>query len=323
MKKETKMKKIFYVISMLLVMGEFDLFAQDGTEKPASQVEAKEDKPSPAEGKNHQFGLTVKRMNYTYVPAEYIRTTTDPYPLSSSGHLKKNEQVTLPFALSYYNKNWNLFIEASHYKVNYNDLYYRETEAYIYYARPLGDSIRVYDQKLDPMTRRESKLNFYKQKQLGESNAIFYGLGIRNIFKESYQKYSGVGLNLNEYRDSLNTYGLQLFFKYQYLISSAFRLNLSLEPFLTSGKRNIDVTFYRSYELINRGRGNHYIYGVDADLQLAYSLNENLSLLIGYNYIFTKIQGKTVRAPFIIPSYTTVTEPDHIYGYYIGLNAKF
>ncbi len=317
------MKKIFYVASLLFVMSQFDLFAQDETEKPTSQVEAKEDKPSLAEGKNHQFGLTVKRMNYTYVPAEYIRTTTDPYPLSTSGHLKKNEQVTLPFALSYYNKNWNLFIEASHYKVNYNDLYYRDTEVYIPYARPLGDSIRIYDQKLDPMTRRESKLNFYKQKQLGESNSIFYGVGIRNIYKESYQKYSGSTLGYNEYRDSLNTYGLQLFFKYQYQISSALRFNLSLEPFLTSGKRNLDVTFYRSYELIYRGRGINYIYGVDADLQLAYSLNENLSLLIGYNYIYTKIQAQTVRAPFIFPSYTTATESDHIYCYYIGLNAKF
>lgn len=328
------MKIIFLLATLFLFVTASAIIAQDDTEKPTTQVEAKEDKPQVAEGKTHQFGLTIKRMDYTYIPAEYHLSKNPSFydPYHTIGNLKKNQQVTLPFALSYFNKNWNLFIEASHYKVTYNDMYARRY-AYDrdwYNTQPVAYRFSAYDTEFPSKTRRESKINFYKQAQLNESNSFFYGIGIRNIYKESYVKRTFI-YDYSEYRNSINAYGLQLFFKYQLQLSSSLKLNLTAEPFLTSGRRNLQegLNPYTYYSLIYQGfNGNYFfngqvnsIYGVETDLQFAYSLNENLNLLVGYNYIYTKIRTGDINSFF--SKYPVIETKDNIYGYYIGLNAKF
>ncbi len=318
------MKRKIFLVLLLLILCQFRIFAQDDIEKKPSQVEVKEDNPA-KEGKTHHFGITIKRMNYTYIPAEYHFSKTPNLliiPLSSSSELKKNEQVTLPFAISYYNKNWNLFIEASHYKVTYNNVNYRTAEVYHnpYFGSP-KEQIRVYDTRLSPKTRRESKINFYKRIELNESNSFFYGLGIRNIYKGSHSisrsPYGDYGFV--EYKDYIDSYGLQFFLKYQYQFTSSWKTNLTLEPFLTYGIWKSQGFGFSSFYFPN---SLNAIYGMDIDLQLAYNLNENLNLIFGYNYIYTKVRGYAIL-PTILPTATNVTESDNIYGYYFGLNSKF
>lgn len=320
--------------TLFLTVSQSVIIAQDEIEKPTTQAEAKEDKPTAKEGKTHQFGLTIKRMDYTYIPAEYHLSKNPNFydPYHTIGNLKKNKEVTLPFALSYYNKNWNLFIEASHYKVTYNDMYARRY-AYDrdwYNTEQLAYRFTAYDTGFSAKTRRESKINFYKQAQLNESNSFFYGIGIRNIYKESYEKNSS-RYTYNEYRNSINAYGLQLFFKYQLQLSSFLKLNLTVEPFLTSGRRNLQegLNPYFYYFLFYQGlNGNYFfngqinsIYGVETDMHFSYSLNENLNLLVGYNYIYTKIRAGNANSFF--SKYPVTETKDNIYGYFIGLNAKF
>ena len=244
----------------------------------------------------------------------------------------------------YYNKNWNLFSEFSYYKVSYAHLYNERISVYIpnFNAGSISPSFQT--SLYNTITRRELKNNFYTKTEFNSSNQIFYGLGIRNLFKESYGYKSG--LIGESSMDSTNSYGLQIYFKYQMQIVSFLKLSISAEPFYTVGNRirsrNLAVSnpYLDSYSFfLNDKNAKNYFYGVDADFNLSFALNENLNLLVGYNYIYTKIRREKNRSYFVsvyegqisisslifqsLFSQQSHESKDHINGYYIGLNASF
>jgi len=327
------MKKLnlFALLTIILTFS-INLFSQEEKPKEFSQVE-----------NTHQFGFTLKRANYSYTPSEYFESKDSTFGnLRKSGKLKNNDQVTYPVSFLYFNKNLNLYTEASYYKVSYANMYNLVVGQYIPSLNLGINDLYFYDRVQNSITRRESKVNFYTKTELNSSNLIYYGLGIRNLYKENFRQ--GNLFYSDDFLDSTNSYGLQVFLKYQVELASFVKLSISAEPFYTVGSRVRSKNHYinqngsYNFSLYAIGQKNYY-YGADLDFNFSFSLNENLHLLIGYNYIYTKIRHEKNRNYRLFvengqPNFTSLlsqevwNQPsneskDHIFGYYIGLNAKF
>ncbi|HNK59281.1 MAG TPA: hypothetical protein PLL86_23925, partial [Leptospiraceae bacterium] len=246
--KKTDFKKHltrgFFLILVLIVINT-NIFSQE-------EKNIDNNKENKLSEKIHQFGFTIKRANYAYYPVEYendsigktllglwdrpgLRSQSELFSAANPKKLspmRNNEQVINPFSLLYYNKNLNLNFEFSRYSLVLDSPYY--------VADLFGSSITPHD--IGNIRRSENKLNVYSNIKLNESNSFFYGLGARNIKKENYRRTYIT-------QDSIldNTYGINLFLKYQYKIISNLSINFSIEPFYTYGARNIKRDIIQPY----------------------------------------------------------------------------
>lgn len=326
-------------ISVALFLFGFNsyLFSQEENKNQESNIN----------NKNHQFGFTIKRANYAYYPVEYTnsmeRTSLfggieDSNFLGSIDSKKRglnktnNEQVINPFSISYYNKKINLNFEFSYYKIILDSPYYLEIFPK---ASQSASNINFLNYDIGNIRRSENKLNIYSNIKPNENHSFFYGLGLRNIRKEKYERN---GFSQNSTLD--DTYGINLYFKYQYKILSRLSLNVLLEPFYTYGNRSIKqdsieylISPNRFSLYYNNPNARIYFYGGEFDINLSFNFFENFNLLIGYGFIYTKIRYENDKRLYIVnsfgnismPSYTSsyIYSTDHINNWYIGLNAKF
>lgn len=328
------MKNTQFTLFAIILVLSTNLSSQEETTKETN-----------ASDKPHQFGITLKRTNYSYTPSEYFESKDSTFlELQKSGKLKNNSQITYPVSFLYYNKNWNLYTEASYFKISYGNMYYNNLSLDTFsFNRNDLVFLRYYDKVQNTITRREAKINFYTKTEINSSNRFFFGLGIRNIYKENF-KFNYDPL-VNDSKDSTNSYGLQAYLKYQVELASFVKLNVSAEPFYTYGNRNrsyqtpdyssINYYWYSVYS----SKAKNYFYGADLDFNFSFALNENLNLLVGYNYIYTKIRHeKNSESTFLVYDgqpqilysiyqnsliQQSHESKDHIFGYYFGLNAKF
>jgi outer membrane protein (TIGR04327 family) len=332
-----KYSKLGLFIFLSFIAINFGLSAQDEKRDENRQSE-----------KNHQFGFTIKRANYSYYPVEYendsqgkdllglwhrpglrkqseLFDSVNPKKLSA---MRNNEQLINPFSLLYYNKKLNLNFEFSYYSLILDSPYYLASFL----------NIQPIPYNIGNIRRSENKLNIYSSVNLTENNSFFYGLGGRNIKKESYQRK---GLSQNTIVD--DTYGINIFLKYQYKIISNLSINFSVEPFYTYGQRSIKSDFIQSYgsllpspndfrAVYNDPNAKIYFYGAELGINLSFNFFENLNLLVGYGFIYTKIRyendKRLILTRYYDTNYLTYSgiynhSTDHINNWYIGLNAKF
>jgi outer membrane protein (TIGR04327 family) len=314
-----------------------------------SQEPEKKEEPTP-----RRFNLNIKRMNYTYTPAEYYENKESTFStVKNSGGLKNNTKNIIPMSLMYYHKDWNLFTEASFFKASFANMYYNQyflPSSATHTNYTFGTGLGWLDNVLRNTMRQESKLNFYTSKEISESQSIFYGLGIRNINRETSR--SRREFIYADRFDRVQSYGLNAYFKYQLQMFSFLKLKLSLEPFYTVGNRNRDSnyrlnTYYTSrgvrneisFELYQKNPRN-YFYGFETDLSLSFAIAENLNLNLGANFIYTKIRYENNKSYFANTDYAQSTNlffliqqelinkvphesKDHLKGFYIGIDAKF
>ncbi len=325
-----------------------------------SQEVEKKVEPTP-----RRFNLNLKNMNYTYFPAEYYEFKESTFSqIRNSGGLKNNSKNLFPMSLTYHHKEWNLFTELSYFQATFANMYYNQYSlpSYATYTSySTNNPYRWEDSILRNTKREETKLNFYTSKEISESQSIFYGLGIRNINRETNSErgyYFISGDIINRYPDNFDrvkSYGLNAYFKYQFQMFSFLKLKLSLEPFYTIGNRNRDSNINYSVSSSNAGvsqsiffnyykeNQRNYFYGFETDFSLAFAIAENLNLNLGVNYIYTKIRyenNKTYQLygntnmnrnfPYLLfllnqelINKVPNESKDHLRGFYIGIDAKF
>jgi outer membrane protein (TIGR04327 family) len=289
------------------------------------------------ESDTKKFSFFIKRGNYLYQPSDYY-TSIDAHQLyifrllgqknNLVGDLKNNEKIINPISFTYYSQSIDMFFEYSYYKINLDNPYY-------YYPTLFFQP----QYKLNSITRRESKINAFKQKKISEKNYFYLGMGIRNLFKETYNQDT-----FSRNSESIDSYGLQLLLKYQLKINDHFEIGLSLEPFYTYGHREqkgrqFEMINYLSSDGLKTGylydyRGTNqkaYFYGSEFDFNIGYKISENWKLFLGYNFIFTKIRYENYRNFKIsyldslhVPSESTfIKNTDHIQSIYLGVKAEF
>ncbi|HMV41224.1 MAG TPA: hypothetical protein PK079_03150 [Leptospiraceae bacterium] len=285
-----------------------------------------------------KYSLTIKSAHFSYLPTEYLdyreRNTLGS---NSASFLHNNRTKTNPLSFSYYSKDLNLFFEYSYYKISLNNLFYTKTE----FLESSPGQLRPFflGYTLPTITRRENKLNAYKKYSVNDRNHFFFGLGIRNIFKEvSSNLYS------NERYIRTDTYGMEIFLKYRLDFLSSFAFNLTFEPFYTAGKyitkdfpynNSINKKVYL-FPIVNDSFV--YFWGYDADINLSYRIDDNLSFFFGYNYIRTatrvqnRYQDNVSNSYYIFDSnglrYFNQRDSyektdDNIQNYYVGIKAEF
>jgi outer membrane protein (TIGR04327 family) len=291
-------------------------------------LKADEKKTIPPQKRNN---VLVRFSDYSYIPSEYydqrektglnVGEYTDQKPTNYNNRVPQ-------FAFKYFVEKANLGIEYSFFKVEQTQL----TTASLFY-NPDRSLLTFNNPAFPNVIRRENKLNVTRDFELNDSNSISFGIGIRNIYKESYRR-------LYTYKDQIksDTYGLQFLLRYQLKLSENFSWNTSIEPFYTTGRRTENNSPFLNQVNIRipnifDGRETYtYFYGYDFDTNLAYHLSENFSLVIGYNYLRTRVRTQSATSDFYyIPEVSSISiQPrtkentdDNLLNYYIGLKGEF
>lgn len=284
-----------------------------------------------------KYAVTIKAANFSYTPSEFLERREFSSHFGAASAIENNRTKENPLSFSYYSKALNLFFEYSYYKANFNDMYYFSPT----FSNRRGDItyLGYIGYNLPNVKRRENKLNLYRKYSQQKNNHFFAGVGIRNIYKE----ISNTSLNFESYEKS-DAYGLELFLRYRLDFLSSFSISFTVEPFYTMGKLTIkDGPFIapvnKRIYLFPQNYSFVYFWGYDGDMNLSYKIDDNLSFLIGYNYIrtltrkqnryrldsseFYFILDEANGRYFTPPPIEYEKTDDNIKNFYLGIKAEF
>ncbi|EMY60694.1 hypothetical protein [Leptospira terpstrae] len=279
-------------------------------------------------GNSKKNNFLIRFSEYTYIPSEYYNIRgLSGYNLGEYSDQKptKYNNRTPQFSFRYHIEKFNLGMEYSFFKLEQSEL----TTGNIF-INPERNSITFNNVAFPNVIRRENKLNITKDFEIGDNQKVWLGIGVRNIYKEIYRR-------LYTYRDQIktDTYGLQFLVRYQLQVFENFFWTSSIEPFYTTGRRaENNSPFLRDLNIgIPTGPNEYtYFYGYDFDTNFAYRFSENFSIVLGYNYIRTRVRSQFAdRGLYYLPETNSIfTLPrnregtdDNLFNYYMGIRGEF